>query len=97
MAKTDIELAKEFSEYRAKSHEIRKAYLESRGEPTAWVCDECGQVDESADVIIDHLVNKHDYPEEDAETSCLPIYVHDGSQNILKDLHNLRMLQEVNL
>lgn len=40
-----------------------------------YECEECGIRNANMDVIYDHLLNVHNYPEEDAGISTLEVYV----------------------
>jgi hypothetical protein len=51
-----------------------KVELASRKGGVEYECDVCGKTDESEEVIFEHLVRDHKYPDEDAGLSTIRIY-----------------------
>lgn len=49
--------------------------LETDTQDHVWVCCECGKRDVEADVIVDHLMSYHRYPEEDANLGTEKVYL----------------------
>ena len=54
-----------------------KSELAGRGgnDLNAWMCDECGLQNADPEVVIQHLMDVHGYPEEDASISTVQVYL----------------------
>jgi hypothetical protein len=56
---------------------LMKASLANRSESGEqhWECDVCGYRDPDCDTVFNHVLNVHNYPEEDAGLCTTPVFV----------------------